>query len=55
MDSMDSICDLGVVLDPKLNFTSHIDSLVVKASQDVRLYKKNLYRVQGSAYFENAV
>jgi hypothetical protein len=30
---MDSICDLGVVLDSKLNFTSHISSLVVKASR----------------------
>jgi hypothetical protein len=31
---MDSICDLGVVLDSKLNFTAHIDSLmVVKASR----------------------
>jgi hypothetical protein len=28
LDSVDSICDLGVVLDSKLNFTSHIDSLV---------------------------
>jgi hypothetical protein len=33
MDSEDSICDFGVVLDSKLNFTSHIDSLVVKASR----------------------
>jgi hypothetical protein len=33
LDSMDSICDLRVVLDLKLNFTSHIDSLVVKASR----------------------
>jgi hypothetical protein len=31
LDSVDSICDLGVVLDSKLNFTLHIDSLVVKA------------------------
>jgi hypothetical protein len=30
---VDSICDLGVVLDSKLNFTSQIDSLVVKASR----------------------
>jgi hypothetical protein len=30
---VDSICDLGVVLDSKLNFTSHIDSLIVKASR----------------------
>jgi ribonucleases P/MRP protein subunit RPP40 len=33
LDSMDYICDLGVVLDTKLNFTSHIDSLIVKASR----------------------
>jgi hypothetical protein len=32
LDSVDSICDLGVFLDSKPNFTSHIDSLVVKAS-----------------------
>jgi hypothetical protein len=30
VDSVDSICALGVVLDSKLNFTSHIDSLVLK-------------------------
>jgi hypothetical protein len=30
---VNSICDLGVVLDSKLNFTSHIDSLVVKDSR----------------------
>jgi hypothetical protein len=30
---VDSICDLGVVLDSKLNFTSHIDSLSVKVSR----------------------
>jgi hypothetical protein len=33
LDSVDSICDLGVVLGSKLNFTSHIDSLIVKASR----------------------
>jgi hypothetical protein len=33
LDIVDSICDLGVVLDSKLNFTSHIDSLVVKVSR----------------------
>jgi hypothetical protein len=33
LDSVDSICDFGVVLDSKLNLTSHIDSLVVKASR----------------------
>jgi hypothetical protein len=33
LDSVDSIWDLGVVLDSKLNFTSHIDSLIVKASR----------------------
>jgi hypothetical protein len=33
LDSVDSICDLGVVIDSKLNFTSHIDSLIVKASR----------------------
>jgi hypothetical protein len=33
LDSVNSICDLGVVLDAKLNFTLHIDSLVVKASR----------------------
>jgi hypothetical protein len=33
LDSVDSICDLGVVLDSKLYFTSHIDSLIVKASR----------------------
>jgi hypothetical protein len=31
LDSVNFICDLGVVLDSKLNFTSHIDSLVAKA------------------------
>jgi hypothetical protein len=31
--SLDSICDLGVVLDSKLNFPSHIDSLTFKASR----------------------
>jgi hypothetical protein len=30
LDSVDSISDLGVVCDSKLNFTSHIDSLIVK-------------------------
>jgi hypothetical protein len=30
---VDSICDLGVVLDSKLNLTSHIDSLIVNASR----------------------
>jgi hypothetical protein len=30
---VDFICNLGVVLDSKLNFTSHIDSLVVKTSR----------------------
>jgi hypothetical protein len=29
---VDSICDLGFLLDSKLNFTSYIDSLIVKAS-----------------------
>jgi hypothetical protein len=33
LDSVDSICDLGVVRDSKLNFTSHIDSLGVKVSR----------------------
>jgi hypothetical protein len=34
LDNVDFICDLGVVLDSKLhNFTSHIDSLLVKASR----------------------
>jgi hypothetical protein len=33
LDSVDSICDLRVVVDSKLNFTSHIDSLIVKASR----------------------
>jgi hypothetical protein len=33
LGSVDSICDLGVVLDSMLNFTSHIDSLIVKASR----------------------
>jgi hypothetical protein len=32
LDSVGSLCDLGVVLDSKLNFTSHIDSLIGKAS-----------------------
>jgi hypothetical protein len=27
------VCDFGVVLDSKLNFTSQIDSLIVKASR----------------------
>jgi hypothetical protein len=31
LDSVDSICDLRVVLDSKLNFTSYINYLVVKA------------------------
>jgi hypothetical protein len=30
---VDSISDLGVILDPKLNFISHIDSLISKASR----------------------
>jgi hypothetical protein len=30
---VDFICDLGVVLDSKLNFISYIDSLIVKASR----------------------
>jgi hypothetical protein len=30
---VDSICNLGVVLDSKLNFTLHIDYLIVKASR----------------------
>jgi hypothetical protein len=33
LDGVDSIWDLGVVLDSKHNFISHIDSLVVKASR----------------------
>jgi hypothetical protein len=33
LDSSDSNCDLGVALDSKINFTSHIGSLVVKASR----------------------
>jgi hypothetical protein len=33
LDSVDSTCDLGVVLDSKLNFTSYIDSFFVKASR----------------------
>jgi hypothetical protein len=33
LNSVDSICALGVFLDSKLNFTSHIDSMVVKASR----------------------
>jgi hypothetical protein len=33
LDSVDSICDLEVVLDSKLNFTSHIDALLVKPSK----------------------
>jgi hypothetical protein len=33
LDSVDSICDLGVDLNSKLFFTSHIDSLIVKASR----------------------
>jgi hypothetical protein len=33
LDSVVFICDLGVVLDSKLNFTSHIESLIVKASR----------------------
>jgi hypothetical protein len=33
LDNVYSICDLGVVLDSKVGFTSHIDSLVVKASR----------------------
>jgi hypothetical protein len=44
LDSVDSICDIGVVLDSKLNFTSHIGSLIVKAFQDVgfhTFHKKN--------------
>jgi hypothetical protein len=32
LDSVDFICNLGVFLDSQPNFTSHIDSLVVKAS-----------------------
>jgi hypothetical protein len=30
---LDSICDLGVVLDSKFNSTSHIETLIVKASR----------------------
>jgi hypothetical protein len=33
LDSVDSICNLGVVLDSNLKFTSHIDSLIVKSSR----------------------
>jgi hypothetical protein len=33
LDTDDSICDLRVVLDSKFNFTSHIDSLIVKVSK----------------------
>jgi hypothetical protein len=39
LDSVDSICDLGVVLDSRLDFTSNIDSLIVRASR--MLDKKN--------------
>jgi hypothetical protein len=35
LDSVNSICDLEVVLDSKFNFTSHIDSLGCKSFQDV--------------------
>jgi hypothetical protein len=41
LDCADSICDLGVGLDSKLNFTSHIDFLVVKASRLLGYIKKN--------------
>jgi hypothetical protein len=51
LNIVDSICDLGVVLDSKLNFTSHIDSLFVKASRMLGYIR----RIQGSVYFENAV
>jgi hypothetical protein len=33
LDSVDSICDLGVVLDSNINFSSHIDSVILKASR----------------------
>jgi hypothetical protein len=49
MKYQDSICDLGVVLDSKLNFTSHIDSLVVKASRMLG-YIKRIVREFGDPY-----
>jgi hypothetical protein len=37
LDSVDSICDLGVVLDSKLNFISHIESLVVNPELSIKV------------------
>jgi hypothetical protein len=50
LDNVDFICDLGVVLDSKFNFTSHIDSLIVKASRMLGYIRRI-----GSVYFENVV
>jgi Reverse transcriptase (RNA-dependent DNA polymerase) len=33
LENVDKICDLGVSLDSKLNFTSHVDSIINKASR----------------------
>jgi hypothetical protein len=41
LDTVYSICDLGVVLESKLNFTSHIDSLIVKASRMLSYIRRN--------------
>jgi hypothetical protein len=37
---VDSICDLGVVLDSMLNVTLHIDCLIVKASRMLGYIKR---------------
>jgi hypothetical protein len=45
LDSVDSICDLGVVRDSKLNFTSHIDYLIVQPSRMLGYIRRYLYQL----------
>jgi hypothetical protein len=56
LDGVDSISDLGVVIDSKLNFTSHIDSLTVKASRMLSYIRRTGKEFRDPyIYFENVV
>jgi hypothetical protein len=40
LENVDKICDLGVILDTKLNFISHIDCILNKASRMLSYIKR---------------
>jgi Reverse transcriptase (RNA-dependent DNA polymerase) len=40
LENVDKICDLGVILDTKLNFISHIDCIINKASRMLGYIKR---------------